>query len=72
MIWLGCGNDVTITEGGTAPDCSTDGQQRLPLSSTRGGHDDIYVMNPNGRNVVNLTKNGGDYYEWDPGLVAGW
>ena len=61
VIWLGCGNDVTI-------DRSLLKSTKIAFVSTREGHDGIYVMNPDGRNVVNIAKNGAyyDFPDWSP------
>ena len=46
----------TWSPNGTKPTWSSDGTQIAFQSNREGGQDDIYVMNPDGSNVVNLTR----------------
>ena len=70
VIWLGCDDESdnganNFTIGGSLR-LST----KIAFVSTREGDDGIYVMNPDGTNVVKLTTNGVaayyDFPDWSP------
>ena len=57
------------SEGTGSPSWSPDGR-RIAFSAWRDGDGEIYVMNPDGTNIIQLTDSDAD--EDCPELVAGW
>ena len=69
VIGLGCADDDANNRSSSPIGPLLLASLEIAFVSARDGNDGIYVMNPDGTNVVKITKNAGAYYDfpdWSP------
>jgi photosystem II stability/assembly factor-like uncharacterized protein len=66
LIWrLRLGQSPVEITAGTAPCWSPDGR-RVAFSARAGGRSQVWVMNPDGSDIIQLTTDGGEDPAWSP------